>query len=139
MSRRKRYRKLRNKAVRDNTKLFAQNRQKHREEREASSAHEQLGRARLLYERFKSELASAARTPPQIIADFEAFKDAIRKVVKHAHARKVILDEISWAQTKFLAAYGPKTEAQKAQWRAEAKALRVSNRKPSEEPDPSRN
>lgn len=128
MSKRKRYRRLRNEAVKNNLREFSKHRREKHEEREASDAKEQLGRARLMYETFKSELTSEARTAPQVIADFEAFKDVIKKIVKHEHTRRVILDEINFAQLKFIAAYGPKGQAQVKQWETEAKKLRVSNR-----------
>lgn len=134
MSRKKRYRRLRSKAVKDNFAAFEASRRKNREEREAIDATEQLGRARLMWEKFKEELASEARTPPQIIAAIEAFKDVIKKVVKHAHTRAVILNEVAWMQLQFVAAHGPKSQEQKAAWRAEEKRLRTSNRKPPEPP-----
>lgn len=142
MSKRKRYRKLRNNAVKNNLAAFSANRRKHREEREAADAREQLGRARLLYDTFKKAMCEdgVALSAPQVIARIEALKDAMRKVVKNKHTLKTLIDEIIFNEVKFLVAFGPKSEAQKAQWRAEAKALRVSNRKSPEEPvDPARN
>lgn len=134
MSKRKRYRRLRNKVMKDNLKLFEANRRAKRQAREAEELNEQLGRARLMYETFKTELCSEDRTPQQVIAAFEAFKDVIKKVVKEKHARTVILNEIHMGEVRFIEAYGPKSDAQKAQWRAEAKRLRTSNRRPPEEP-----
>lgn len=130
MSRRKRHRKLRNREVKNNLRLMAKTRQKKRNEEEAREEKEDLRRACEMFEVFKSELCSEQRTGPQIIADFEAFRDVIKKVVKSKYVVSVVMDLIDKQEAKFIAAYGPKSEAQKAAWHAEAKKLR----KPPEEP-----
>lgn len=140
MSKRKRYRALRNKAIKDNQKEFAKHRRAQRDEREAAEAHEQLGRVRLIYEEWKVMLVEEAKkhprglSAPQIITAVEVLKDSVRKVIKDKYTLQSVLSEVGFNEVKFIAAYGPKSEAQKAEWRAEAKRLRTSNRKPPEPP-----
>jgi hypothetical protein len=106
MSKRKRYRKLRNAQIKDNIKAFAANRRQKSDERKDQARKDELLKARFLYETFKKELCSEGARADIVFQKIEAFKKLLKETVKDPYTRRTILAEVNMAEIKFLAVYG---------------------------------
>lgn len=108
MSKRKRYRKVRDQAVKDNLReMMARRRAKAKEERE-QAVRDELMKGRMLYEAFKDEMCKEGAYAPDIIQRFEAFKKMLKRKIKNKDVLRAMLAEASYAEIKFVSVYGPR-------------------------------
>lgn len=104
--RKRRYRKLRDKQIKNNLAAMSQRRRAKADELKDRKRKAELVEARMLYERFKAELCSQGATADIIYQKIEAFKKRLKETVKDDHIRRTILAEVNYAEVKFLAVYG---------------------------------